>query len=94
MVKRLGPLVRVTAARPRDGFAVEITFEDGTRKLVDLEPYLHGPVFDALRSDAEAFRALRVEGGTVTWPNGADIDADVLYYDLAPAWMEQETPAR
>jgi hypothetical protein len=34
------------------------------------------------------FGAVKVEGGTIAWENGADIDPDVLYYDLKPAWME------
>jgi len=25
----------------------------------------------------------------MAWENGADIDPDVLYYDLTPAWMEE-----
>ena len=36
------------------------------------------------------FRSVKVEGGTIAWDNGADIDPDVLYYDLKPAWMETE----
>ena len=37
----------------------------------------------------DTFRALKVENGVITWSNGADIDPDVLYYGLTPAWMEQ-----
>jgi len=40
------------------------------------------------------FRQLRVdqELGTVVWPNGADIDPDVLIEGLSPSW--QEIPVR
>jgi len=32
------------------------------------------------------FRSMYVEEGTIAWPNGADIDPDVLFYGLTPAW--------
>jgi hypothetical protein len=28
--------------------------------------------------------------GTIVWENGADIDPDVLYHELKPAWAEDE----
>ncbi len=64
---------------------------DGVTREIDLAPYLRGPIFDPVRSNPAVFRAVRVEGGTVAWENGADIDPDVLYYDLKPVWMEGET---
>jgi hypothetical protein len=56
-------------------------------------------VFEPLRRDLGLFRSVQVdpEAGTIVWPNGADMDPNVLYYDhLRPAWMEDdiEAPAR
>ena len=79
-------LVRIQCVEPREGFMVNIHFTDGSQREMNLEPYLHGPIFEPLRNDAALFRSMRVEEGTITWPNGADIDPDVLYYGLIPAW--------
>jgi len=87
-MEQLGRLVRVRAVEPLERFRVRLEFEDDTRKEVDLEPYLHGPVFEPVRSDPAVFRSMKVEGGTIAWDNGADIDPDVLYYSLTPVWME------
>ena len=84
----LGPLIRIMEVEPQDGFRVKLRFADGTHKDVDLEPYLHGPIFAELRKDPASFRSVRVVGSTIGWDNGADIDPDVLYYDLRPEWMD------
>jgi hypothetical protein len=86
----LRPLVRVRSVKPLDRFRVFLEFEDGTQREADLALYLRGPVFDPIRNDPVMFRSVRIEGGTIAWPNGADIDPDVLYYGLKPAWMEGE----
>jgi hypothetical protein len=83
----LGPRVKVVEATPQQEFVMRLVFEDGTEKEINLEPFLHGPVFEPIRRDLSLFRQVKIAGGTVTWPNGADIDPDVLYYDLKPAWM-------
>jgi hypothetical protein len=85
----LGPLVRVRSAEPLDDFTVRVSFDNGAQRDINLEPYLHGPIFEPIRADRDVFRAMRVEGGAIAWPNGADIDPDVLYYNLTPAWQEQ-----
>lgn len=79
-------LVRVQSVEPLKDFIVNIHFTDGSQREINLEPYLRGPVFEALRNDLSLFRSMQVEEGTITWPNGADIDPDVLYYGLAPSW--------
>lgn len=86
--------VRVQSVKAIGGTGVRLTFTNGETREVDLGPYLHGPVFDAIRDDPQQFRAVQVdqELGTIVWPNGADIDPDVLYQGLAPAWMESRAP--
>ncbi len=89
----LGRLVRVQKATPLKAFRMLVEFEDGTKKEVDLEPFLRGPIFEPICTNPSMFQDVRVEGGTIAWANGADIDPDVLYYDLKPAWMEEPVPA-
>ena len=87
--------VRIELAEPTGGTKVRLTFTNGERREVDLLPYLHGPIFDEIRSDPAKFREIVVdrEIGTVVWPNGADIDPDVLFKGLRPAWSEAEATA-
>ena len=92
-MQTLGPRVRVVKAAPLEAFLMLLEFEDGTKKKVDLQPYLKGPIFKPIRDNRELFEDVHIEGGTVAWSNGADIDPDVLYYDLKPAWMEETEAA-
>jgi hypothetical protein len=84
-----GPLVRVKSVEPLKNFRVRITFQNEVQKEIDLDKFLRGEIFEPIRKDLEMFRAVKVIGGTIGWDNGADIDPDVLYYDLRPAWMEE-----
>ncbi len=89
---KMGPLVSATKLEPREGFVAHVTFENGEERDIDLEMYLHGPIFQPLRDDPALFRSMYLERGVVTWPNGADIDPDTLYYNLTPAWMIEDEP--
>lgn len=84
-------LVDVKSVTPLGGYNVRLVFSDGVERIIDLDPYLRGPIFESIR-DQEYFRKVRVDKdtGTIGWPNGADIDPIVLRYDLVPAWMEEE----
>ena len=82
-------LVRVREVIPLEDYRCRLIFEDGTQKVSDLRPYLHGSIFEPIINDLAYFRRIRVVDGAIGWENGADIDPDVLYYDLKPAWMEE-----
>lgn len=88
-MRKLGPRIRIQKAIPLELFRMHLEFEDQTVKEIDLEPFLRGPIFEPIRTNLEMFRDVHIEGGTIAWTNGADIDPDVLYYDLKPAWMEE-----
>lgn len=80
-------LVCVRAVEPRQGYVVHITFTDGTERDIDLDPYIGtGPVFAPIRNDPDLFRRVYVdlETETLTWPNGADIAPETLYYEGPP----------
>ena len=71
-------LPSVIRARHRGGHRIQVTFNDNTEKTIDFLPWLEGPVFEPLK-DPEYFERFFVEGGTVGWPNGADIAPETLY---------------
>ncbi len=74
----LETVVGVKVLRP---YVIEVTFDDGFRRIVDMEPELWGPVFEPLRDPAFFAQAsVDEELGTVVWPNGADISPEFLYY--------------
>jgi hypothetical protein len=83
-------MVDVVQARILARYIVELTFETGETKVIDLEPLLQGPVFEPLVEDYELFMQLRVdpEAGTIVWPNGADVSPRTLYQrsrDVVPS---------
>ena len=60
---------------------LRLTFADRTDGVVDLAWLLgSGPVFEPLR-DVDYFALVRLdpEGGTIVWPNGADVAPETLY---------------
>ena len=70
--------VSVIVLRP---YLLEVTFDDGTSRQVDMEPELWGPMFEPLRN-LELFRQVRVDPDlkTIAWPNGADVSPEFLIY--------------
>ena len=75
-------LPQVVEAGYRSGYCIHLVFSDGRQGTVDFEPWLEGPVFEPLKDEAY-FRRFFIDGGTVVWPNGADIAPETLYESAA-----------
>ena len=71
-------LPAVVRAEYRGDFHIHLVFNDGVEETVDFSDWLEGPIFEPLK-DAAYFRRFFIEGGTVTWPNGADIAPETLH---------------
>lgn len=73
---------RVTAVEVRAPFVVALWFTDGSEGVVDLAPWIRGRqgVFTELQ-DPAYFAKVMVdrEAGTIVWPNGVDLDPDMLF---------------
>jgi hypothetical protein len=58
---------------------VHLEFDDGLEGEVDLSSYPgKGPIFTPL-AELSYFKQFTLEGGTLAWPNGADIATGRLY---------------
>jgi hypothetical protein len=70
----------VKEVRPLDEYRLEVTFENGERRIFDVKPYLYRGIFVRLQNRA-LFQAARVVAGSVEWPGGLDLSYDTLYLE-------------
>jgi hypothetical protein len=71
-------LPTVVRAEYRGGHRICLVFNDGVESTVDFSDWLAGPVFEPLKEPGY-FERFFLDGGTVAWPNGADIAPETLY---------------
>ena len=73
---------RVVAVRVLGPFRIELEFVDRSSGVVDLAPLIggRGGVFTALQDESFFARVtVDADAGTIVWPNGVDLDPDLLY---------------
>jgi hypothetical protein len=72
---------QITKVAPAGKYCLRLTFDDGAEGEIDVSKLIKfRGVFAPLRDLREFERVFVVtNGGTIAWPNGADLDPIVLY---------------
>lgn len=74
----------VVSVTPSDPYRLQIRFEHGVEGVIALDEMVQfDGIFELLRDPVE-FRKVRVHPDlrVVSWPNGADLDSEVLYHRI------------
>lgn len=80
-------------------YTLDISFDDGSDRVIDFRPVLRGELFGPLQ-DLDLFNGVILdhEVRTLVWPNGADFDPETLHNwsehvaaltELAQSWTSQ-----
>ncbi|OFX53338.1 MAG: hypothetical protein A2046_03090 [Bacteroidetes bacterium GWA2_30_7] len=72
--------VAVTSVKTLDDYKIELTFDDGCTKIVDLKPLLNKSITEPLKKP-DYFSQVKIDNfGGIYWPNTYDICPDFLRY--------------
>lgn len=70
-------MLTITQIVANRDWCLDVTFEDGSRRIYDVKPLLECEAFEDLK-DIDLFLQVRNGGYFVEWPTGADLSADTL----------------
>jgi hypothetical protein len=86
----------VTSVEYLADYQLRLRFEDGVEGVVDVAQLVAFTGVFAPLKDKVYFSLVRVNAdiGTICWPNGADLDPDVLYATVTGEAIELEDPVR
>ena len=76
---------RVRSINVLPDYRLSVTCNDGTNGIADMSALVNSPdagIYAALK-DAQLFQKVSIDLGTLTWPNGADIDPLCTHEELS-----------
>ncbi len=71
-------MIWITEAAYLKDYLLQITFNNGVEKVVDLQNELDEGVFIPLK-DKEYFKKFHISANTIEWENGADFAPEYLH---------------
>jgi Protein of unknown function (DUF2442) len=73
-------ILRIEKAKVCGPLSLDLTFNNGTKKRVNVKALLRGPIFRPLKKE-DYFKSVKLDSvcGTVVWPNGADFAPEALH---------------
>lgn len=87
-------IVKIVKVEKLGGFRLRLRFSDGAEGEHDFSDVIAegGPMIEPLR-DPSFFAGVFLELGTLTWPNGFDLDSIALYDEMKKAGVLQRSAA-
>lgn len=77
-------MISVKKVKALDKKKLHIVFSNGSKKIVDIKPFIKEGTISAKLEDDNYFRMVEIEsGGGITWPNG---------FDFCPVFLYEEVP--
>ena len=70
--------IEVVKAEYLDGYRISLLFNNGEKRVVNLENSLRGTVFAPLKN-IDYFKNFSIKFNTIEWENGADFAPEYLY---------------
>jgi len=74
---------RVIGVEIKDGYTLQVVFENDEIRLFDATPFLEKGIFNELK-DPNYFQQVRVAFGAIEWPHEQDFSKDTLYLLSTP----------
>ena len=74
----MNPRVKEVSANP--DFTINLTFDNGEKKVFDVRPYLDKGIFIDLK-DLKKFNSVKSFLGSIQWEGGQDFCPDTLYLE-------------